>query len=727
MSDVPTISAIFTDGSAQEQPFHPSSRLFSPRMPVPTFVSAELRGAITKQEQPFHPSSKFVPSKITQPTFISAELRGLVTRQEQPFHPLSRLLSAKTTEIILSSELRGLIVKQEYPYHPPSRLLSAIAVTNLDAPTINAIFVDAEQPDHARSKLSPSASPVAAAALTTTRTILTKQRRPDHPAPRLFSNSVYVPPPQVRLLFNVIFTEAEQPPSYKPIMAFSRKITNPGVLLNAVFVDAEQPPIFKPIIGPARLTQPVFLSPERRGIQVKQELPYHPPSRFNIAVVPGNAAPPSAIGAVKTRQEYPYHPPSKFTSAVIVSNIASPPQIGAVKITQEYPWHPWPKFTSAVIVGNVASPSEIGKLRIFQQLPPQPLPILVPSRVSTPLVPPVGKLATKQEAPFHPLSKLWFGLPPTTFGTTSPELRRLFVRQELPYHPQSSFTGAVIPGNIASPTEIGKIATFQQLPPQPLPVLIPSRVLNPPVQSSGLITKQELPNQPPSIFSQSIFVGNVADLPQVGSFVIRQEYPYHPPSKFTLAVVPGNLASPSETGIVRIKQEYPYHPQSQFTLAVVPGNAANPSEVGKIVTFQQLPPQPLPILVPSFTKVEVGPTGKLLLTVQQFPGHPPSKLWPALIPGDIAALPQVGSFVVKQERPGHPTSQFWAYPPLALITESVGHLLTVQEYPYHPKAQFWTYVHPLVGPSPNLARILANTKVRVRVLANKTPRTIRYN
>jgi hypothetical protein len=55
--------------------------------------------------------------------------------------------------------------------------------------------------------------------------------------------------------------------------------------------------------------------------------------------------------------------------------------------------------------------------------------------------------------------------------------------------------------------------------------------------------------------------------------------------------------------------------------------------------------------------------------------------------------------------------------------------MTVQEYPYHPPSMlFFTGYDPeFASPGPNFARLLFNTKIRVRTLVNKTPRTIRYN
>lgn len=480
-------------------------------------------------------------------------------------------------------------------------------------------------------------------------------------------------------------------------------------------------------------TQPFSLITS--AIVTRQESPSHPGSQLFFGIGPTTSH-LEITSSFITRQETPYHPDSRMRASIQGPNVAPPPHIGAVLTRQEQPFHPSSAFTSSFIRGNVAALPQIGKVQTAQELPSHPLPSMVAGAA---FVAPLGTLF-----PFNPI----------------------LISQETPYHPSSRFTPSFIVGNVAPPPHIGKVQTTQEQPFHPQPSLgssfIPGPI--PPVLLSPLLVRQEPWSRTPLRFVFGVYLN--APTPTLGiSLIQNQELPKQPLPVLTAGAsfVAAPIFLVVQTPIM-VPQKVPDHPSSLLSNSIS-FTVTNQVEFNGIFMGAEEPIPVAPILSPSpllgLPPIVLSAEYRAIIVTQRLPDHPASRLGIGIQGPNVAPPPHIGSVFIKQEQPYHPLpsfnpalpplpppvppvgraigsqeqpyhppSQFWNYPPTSVPFFGIGtQLVTVQEYPYHPPSMlfFTGYTPEFASPGPNIGRLLFNTKVRVRILSNKNPRTIRYS
>lgn len=187
------VTALFVDGSLQEQPAQPLPYLSAaPIFSAPIVLPAVQREVVTAQEQPSHPSSQMrpgvqgpnvgsgiAPALITPPqipvqppsVFVSG-VQGpnvavkvtdyIVARQEQPGHPSPMLRSSLQAQNVASGITSTVVTKQEQPFHPASFTWNAqiyVAPVFIPAGT-RSLITTQETPFHPGSTLNPGVKPI---------------------------------------------------------------------------------------------------------------------------------------------------------------------------------------------------------------------------------------------------------------------------------------------------------------------------------------------------------------------------------------------------------------------------------------------------------------------------------------------------------------------------------------------------------------------------------------
>lgn len=648
---------------------HPGSRMFAgiqgPNVAPPPQIGAILG----KQEIPERLASAFSSGVSPSPAVVL--MNGVFVDAEQP--PLiPPVLTAQSISVVtLSSVSRRVLIQQEQPYHPLPRLLSSWKTTNVATrPQIeDSLIVTQEQPFHPLPKLLASTPSVLSPVL---RGLIIRQEQPYHPDSRLLSSwktTNVAPPPQIG---TVVFGKVEIPSYIQLALVFGVQGPDVALIGPPLIATQEQPnhPYSK-LVSNTTFAPPVTLPPFPARIITTQEQPYHPSSQLLKAIIAGNvAAPPQVASQINVKMEIPFHPASRFSSGTPPTVVTLTSTLRSIITKQEQPYHPLPSVSSGVFPASVSQASFSAIRGREIEIPPHPRIRLaqgIQGTVAAQL--PVSTIITQQQ-PVQPASVLASSANFVAPAVIPPLLTPLLtLPQTLPYHPYP-FLSSNSP--TANQVEFNGLFWGAEEPPQVASVLSSPPLLGlPPVVLSAeyrtIITTQQLPDHPQPKLRIGIQGPNVAPLPQVGSIFVKQEQPFHPLPRFNLAIIPGNVAALPQVGRFITVQELPFHPSSQLASSVLP------------------PPPP---------------------------------------------VPPVGKTIGSQEQPYHPGPQSWSYPPTSVPFFGIGtQLVTVQEYPFHPPSMlfFTGYGPEFESPGPNFARLLFNTKIRVRTLVNKTPRTIRYS
>lgn len=285
-----------------------------------------------------------------------------------------------------------------------------------------------------------------------------------------------------------------------------------------------------------------------------------------------------------------------------------------------------------------------------------------------------------------------------------PQVSAAVVRQEQPSHPGSQFGAGVPPAPTVAPNVLATLGR-QELPDHPLPKfwagVHPATIADPPRLITAVFGRQELPDHPGAWFALGI-QAPAASIP-VASALVKQDQPFHPPSQFWSGNQPANVAAPPQIQSVLVRQEQPRdayaiglrgpqgpdvrapivdravvrqqlpdHPPSQFWRGVRPDNVAAPPQIGAVLGRQEQPRDAYAISLR-------GPQGP-----------------------DVAAPPQIQRAIVPQEQPGHPSPIFQpSLPPAVTIQPGTRSFVGTQE---QPREGYFAAVWPSkVGPNVNVA------------------------
>lgn len=365
----------------------------------------------------------------------------------------------------------------------------------------------------------------------------------------------------------------------------------------------------------------VSVSPQLLGrvISTTQETPWHPSSAMRAGPQGPNVA--SGVGRVVTTQEPPWHPRSFFNAGVYGTQVVvEGAELRSLIVRQEQPYHP-PSVLFPGPPGPDVAPPQLslvsrfmrgtqaaalasdltGRAWLWSALPTQPAPppTLTPER---------RELFTRQEQPGHPASILvpslssaivqTTGTPTFRKGTHADSLAqdmrgkawlwhgnfdappppspagqdRIIGAQEIPWHPSSFLSG----GTANYGTSIPNVTILiwdgwaQEIPPPPVIVaqsgVRPTPVFIAPVRRD-IITKQEPPFHPGSLFHPGLPPTPVFVTPELRGLITVQELPWHPSSFFDAGTPPTTFFVEPESRTLLTVMEIPWHPSSFFFTA----------------------------------------------------------------------------------------------------------------------------------------------------------------
>jgi hypothetical protein len=659
----------------QEQPYHPLPFV------IPRYIISDVSQEIVdfffiRQEQPAHPPSFLKPPQVSITAAPNVVENSLIVPlvQEQPYHPSSFLKPPQVPTIaaanVVENSLQIPPLQQEVAYHPLPRLVGGF----ISAQAATGVFGNAstkqEQPGHPSSSSSPGVQGPNVFSTGGLPSFI-KGTHSESLARDLRGQFWFwtVSPSALAAGYTTqpIMVKQEQPAIMQPVLQSS--IIIPVTFLNVLIIDGqsqEQPAQPSNILQSQFIVSaPVTISAETRRLMVGQEQPSHPPSVLRSQFIIGNVANETKSRIIVT-QEQPAHPLPSLRAILPppALPVSGTPETRGLFSKQEAPYHPYPQTRAGIQGPNVAPPPQI------------------------------GTVLTIQEYPFHPASKLSVGVPPVSI-IIPPAPGIVFTKSETPLYSPMAFVFGVQGPNVSQPLQA--LIVKQEVVLQLGSLLQSGGAFAAPaatlLSQSPIISRQERPSDiQPLMLSNAVYV---SPFWFTGAMFVEYEQPPATSSVFSFFVTPPPIVAQPQ-GRVIVVQEQPSHPGSVLRPAVIPGNVAALPQVGRLLTIQELPPQPPSILLPSFMVA------------------PP--------------VPPVGRTITLQELPYHPGSQFWSLPPISVPLLTAGKLITVQEYPWHPLPMLSSgWQSPLVGPLPNPARMLSNVKVRVRVLTNKNPRTIRYN
>jgi hypothetical protein len=145
--------------TAQEQPWHPSSYLFT-RI-ITTNIAPQGNQIATRQEQPSHPLPFMGPG--VQGPNVASGIQALLTKAEQTLgHPLPFVWSNILVPPPVPATTRKSITVQEQPYHPAGFTSPGRSFTGPHSPERRTWSTVLEQPRETPSMVCASVAPVPA-------------------------------------------------------------------------------------------------------------------------------------------------------------------------------------------------------------------------------------------------------------------------------------------------------------------------------------------------------------------------------------------------------------------------------------------------------------------------------------------------------------------------------------------------------------------------------------
>lgn len=161
-----------------------------------------------------------------------------------------------------------------------------------------------------------------------------------------------------------------------------------------------------------------------------------------------------------------------------------------------------------------------------------------------------------------------------------------------------------------------------------------------------------------------------------------------------------NVATPPHFASIFVRQEQPGHPVSIFQSGPVQAVNVGPPVVSSTIGRQEQPSHPGPAVRPSIQGPDVGLAPRMGWTFgrQEQPAHPGSVLFAGLPPSAAPIVLRPGTQIITaQERPDHPVSR--VYPGLAganVVQRAVsGSIQMRPQDPVQPGSVFWSGIMPV--------------------------------